>query len=215
MAGRAPRSRARRRAGARHPPARRAPLADALRRACADLEAVGAAFAIVGGLAVSARSEPRLTRDVDLAIAVGSDREAEAVVRALAGRGYHVTAVVEHAATHRLATARLGAPDRRIVVDLLFASCGIEPEIVARAERLEILPGLRVPVARTGHLIAMKLLARDDRSRPQDLDDLRALIAIASPSDRRLVEHAIRAITAAGFARGRDLSALWRQLRAR
>ena len=33
-------------------------------------------FALVGGLAVSARAEPRLTRDADLAVAVSDDHDA-------------------------------------------------------------------------------------------------------------------------------------------
>ena len=37
-------------------------------------------FALLGGLAVSARTDPRFTRDIDLAIAVGTDRGAEQVV---------------------------------------------------------------------------------------------------------------------------------------
>jgi len=45
-----------------------------------------------------------------------------------------------------------------IIVDLLFASSGIEPEITAAAEVLTVARGLRMPVARTGHLIALKLL---------------------------------------------------------
>lgn len=49
-----------------------------------------------------------------------------------------------------------------MVVDVLFASSGIEPELVRAAEPIEVLPSLTVPVARTGHLIAVKLLARDD-----------------------------------------------------
>jgi hypothetical protein len=39
----------------------------------------------------------------------------------------------------------------------------------------EIVPGLSQPSATTGHLIAPKLLARDDQTRPQDFMDLRAL----------------------------------------
>jgi len=38
-------------------------------------------------------------------------------------------------------------------------------------------------VARTGHLIALKVLSRDDVSRPQDLVDLRALLRVASPAE--------------------------------
>jgi hypothetical protein len=38
------------------------------------------AWALVGGLAVSVRTEPRFTRDVDLAVAVFDDNEAEALI---------------------------------------------------------------------------------------------------------------------------------------
>lgn len=85
---------------------------------------------------------------------------------------------VEQAAVGRLATVRLltGAADGP-VIDLLFASSGIEAEVIARAERLEVLEGLEIPVATTPDLITLKLLSRDDDHRPQDLVDLRGLIA--------------------------------------
>ena len=59
-------------------------LADGLRYALGILEGGHRAFALIGGLAVSARSEPRFTRDADFAVSVGSDAEAEddALVRA-------------------------------------------------------------------------------------------------------------------------------------
>jgi hypothetical protein len=53
----------------------------ALRRIVADLTFARHAFALVGGFAVSARTEPRFTRDVDLAVAVPDDHAAEAVLR--------------------------------------------------------------------------------------------------------------------------------------
>lgn len=37
------------------------------------LDQKGFAWAVIGGLAVSVRAEPRFTRDVDLAVAVESD----------------------------------------------------------------------------------------------------------------------------------------------
>jgi hypothetical protein len=94
-----------------------------------------------------------------------------------------------------------------MLVDLLFASSGIEPEIVAAAERLEVLPGLTVPVAQVGHLIAVKLLARDDQTRPLDLADLRAILQVATPDDLALGRVAIELITERGFDRQRDLAA--------
>nr|WP_239003792.1 hypothetical protein [Nocardia panacis] len=95
-----------------------------------------------------------------------------------------------------------------MVVDLLFASSGIEPEIVRAAESLEIFPGLVLPVARTGHLIALKLLARDDESRPQDSADLRNLAAVATTRDMVDAAEAVRLIAERGFNRDRDLAEL-------
>jgi hypothetical protein len=53
-----------------------------LRRIVADLAATSHARALVGGLAVSVRTEPRFTRDADLAVAVTDDADAEALVMA-------------------------------------------------------------------------------------------------------------------------------------
>jgi len=188
-------------------------LGSALAKIATELHNLGAAFALVGGLAVSVRTEPRFTRDIDLVVAVRDDRDAERLVRALVSAGFGVGAAVEQAAVGRLATVRLRPPGVDTnVVDLLFASSGIEREIVTAAEPLEVLPSLTVPVARTGHLIALKLLARDDKRRPQDHVDLRALVVVADDGERVLAGAACEAIVARGFARGRDLIAALRSL---
>ena len=184
-------------------------LEAALRRAVEALNASGLRCAVVGGLAVSARAEPRTTRDVDVAVAVADDAEAEAALFRLQSRGFAVVSVVEQTARKRLATARLSSGEpalRGVLVDLLFASSGIEPEVVSRAEEIEVIPGLVIPVARIGHLIALKALARNDRDRPQDLDDIRALLREASAQDLAEARDAAALIEARGFARGRRLS---------
>jgi predicted nucleotidyltransferase len=169
-------------------------------------------FAIVGGIAVSAHTEPRFTRDVDLAINVADDRDAEALVRYLQGVGFRVLAVVEQEETKRLATVRLQSSIEGrsgVVVDLLFASSGIESEIVKHAEELEVFDGLRVPVAAVGHLIALKVLARDDENRPQDAVDLKALINGANEKEIERARIALERIKELKFNRGRDLMSLF------
>ena len=169
-------------------------LESALRQIGADLARACVAFALVGGLAVSVRTEPRFTRDADLAVALASDAQAEALINQLRAYGYRIEAIVEQSAVGRLATVRLisskeaGAP----VVDLLFASSGIEAEIVAEAEPIELLPGLTMGVARVGHLIALKVLSRDDIARPQDLVDLRALLGRRAPRGNILRTRVLR-----------------------
>jgi predicted nucleotidyltransferase len=182
----------------------------ALRRIVADLAQGGRDFALVGGLGISARTDPRFTRDADLVVSVADDEGAEQVLRDLMTRGYVLVATVEHDEANRLATARLAspvAPDEQLIVDLLFASSGVEPEIAARAEPLEVLEGLVVPIAVIGDLLALKLLSRDDDTRPQDAGDIRTLVAAATADDLALARETVTLITARGYARGRDLAA--------
>ena len=183
-------------------------LGAALSAAARILKDTDRSWAIVGALAVSARTEPRFTRDIDVAVAVADDADAEAVVRAFTERLYVVFSVVEQDATHRLATARLSAVaapgDASVIVDLLFASSGIEREIAEQAETLEVLPGIDVPVTRTGHLLALKVLARSD-ARPQDAADIQALLKVIDAEERTRALEAGRLILSRGFARGKDL----------
>ena len=99
-------------------------LEAALRKISTELTQAGVPFALVGGLAVSVRTQPRFTRDADLVVALSTD-----------------------------------------------------------AEPIDLLPHLRMGVAQTGHLIALKVLSRDDVKRPQDIADLRALLAVASSAE--------------------------------
>ncbi len=184
-------------------------LEAALRKINTDLTRAHVPFALIGGLAVSVRTEPRFTRDADLAVALATDAEAEALIHTLRSRGYGIEAVLEQHAVGRLATVRLtlsGEPQAP-VVDLLFASSGIESEVVADAEPIDLLPHVRIGVARTGHLIALKVLSRDDVGRPQDLVDLRALLRVASPAEIVRAQRSLALIAARGYHRGRDLAA--------
>ena len=184
------------------------PLEEIIRAVASELDGAGVPFAVIGGLAVSVRTEPRSTRDADLAVSVASDAAAEALVFRLLAAGFAVDSVLEHDTAARLATVRISrqGTERGPVVDLLFASSGIEPEVTVGAERLEVLPGFQVPIARTGHLIALKLLSRDDTNRPQDVIDLHALIGTASDVERDRARQAVALIEARGFNRGRNLA---------
>ncbi|MCA9791312.1 MAG: nucleotidyl transferase AbiEii/AbiGii toxin family protein [Candidatus Eremiobacteraeota bacterium] len=182
------------------------PLAESLGRATRVLDSLELGYALVGGLAIGALLEPRFTRDVDLVVGVKSDREAESVVRAFLSKGFELDSLLENSNLDCVATARLFSPVApRHYVDLLFATCGVEPEIAARARPSEPFPGQPVPVARLGDLIAMKVLARDDQSRPQDRVDLVNLLAVADADELALAREACRLIQTRGFSRGRDL----------
>lgn len=190
-------------------------LIEVLRRFARELDEVHVPWALVGGLAFSARCEPRFTRDVDIAVSLPDDAAAERLVHTMLQRGYRVLVTLEQDATGRLATVRLlpaGEAPTGIVVDLLFASSGVEQEIASDAEQLEVAPGLVLPVATLPALLALKVLSRDDRERPQDAADLRALLQTASPGDLDRACALLAAIEARGFSRGRNLTAQWQAL---
>lgn len=190
-------------------------LATALLRLAADLEAIRAEWALVGGLAVSSRAEPRTTRDIDVAVAVAGDTEAEAVIERLRVRGYLDETVMDHRHNARMAAVRLKHRTEAVGIfcDLLFATAGIEREVVAEAEVLEVLPGLFAPVARVGHLLALKILAlRPGRpqERPQDLADIRELLRVADVSELGRARQALELISRRpGFDRGKDLDGMF------
>jgi hypothetical protein len=168
-------------------------------------------YAVVGGLAASIHGEARFTRDIDVALMVENDEEAELCIHGFIQKGYALVATVEQDATHRLATARLRHPDG-VVCDLIFATCGIERDIVASAQRIELFPGTWVATATAESMIAMKVLSASPK-RPRDLGDIQAMLRAAPTLNEALVTSLLESITARGYARGQELIEKWRRLR--
>lgn len=186
------------------------PIERALIQVDSDLRQIGVPFALIGGLAVSLRAEPRTTRDVDLAVAVEDDAGAERVIRGLLGLGYRVVQQLEQDRAGRLASVRFTLPNEPrfgIVVDLLFASSGIEREVVAAADELEILRGFRMRVATAAHLVALKILA----GRRQDRADVDALLRELDVPGQENVRAALELIARRGFDREKDLDRAYRR----
>jgi hypothetical protein len=165
-------------------------LQKALIRLDTDLRALGLKWALVGGFAVMLRVESRSTRDLDIVLAVKGDRETDDAVRGLRMRGYqdHPTKPMLFRKDGRLFGVRLVSPaldaddDTLAIIDVLTGCSGIEPEVVAAAEVQEVLPKVFIPVARIGHLVALKILA----GRPQDQEDVRVLLRGMGDADLKL-----------------------------
>ncbi|MBI3045731.1 MAG: hypothetical protein HYY78_23225 [Betaproteobacteria bacterium] len=128
------------------------------------MNAVGARFALIGGLALASYKVVRATQDVDL---LTEAEKADAIDAELARLGY--------SCLHRSVEAgNYARGDER--VDLLYASRPIARRLLAEAGELNTALGdLRV-VSAEG-LIGFKLqgLVNDPR-RTQDLEDIRALL---------------------------------------
>lgn len=133
-------------------------LERAFRELEVDLRQLNLRWALIGGLAVSLRAEPRTTQDLDVSVAVEDDREVDRVVFNLRNQGYDLLddELFKPQDRDRIEFVRLVASreaTRGVIVDLMFAASGIEHEVVASAELLETPLGIAVPVATTAHLL--------------------------------------------------------------
>ncbi len=163
-------------------------------------------YALIGGLAVSFRTIERFTKDIDFAVAVESDEQAEGIVRELRVLGYQVHSLLEQTKLGRIATVRLTkAREGNILVDLLFASSGIEIEVAADSEPIEIFPNLWIRTATLPALLALKVLAADADSRPQDVIDIKHLLREATEEELMRADELIRMIDLRGYHRGKNL----------
>jgi hypothetical protein len=128
----------------------------------------GRGWALIGGLAVGFRSEPRGTQDVDLMIVT----DLEAVADALIGSGCFKR-IRAHAVEHR---------DTGIEVELLTHDFLGQPESLLAAahedSEMVTVSDFEIPVVRPRYLIALKLNRALGRDRKAMLDraDIMGLI---------------------------------------
>lgn len=167
----------------------------------------GVPHALIGGLAVSLRGQPRVTADVDMVIAADVQR-AVSLAGSLEGTNFrplfdNVAEVVQ-----KSFLLPLRHRSTNVKVDLAVGLSGFEQQTVARAEILP-LAGRNVPVATAEDLLIMKILA----GRPQDDQDLRGLVI--AQGDRLDWQYCLKVATDLGEALGQDLTARVRTLRAR
>lgn len=172
------------------------------------LRALDIKWALVGGLAVSTHAIPRFTNDIDISVSVKSDEEVERIVFQLKQQRWKEEQILEQKEKDYISTIRFLHPTHPdIFIDLLFASSGIETEIVEEAILLEALPDVHIKVAQIGHLLALKVLSEEE-GREQDTLDIRALLAEATSEDIQLAKDSCKLITKRGYNRGRNLTEL-------
>ncbi len=189
-----------------------------LRRVTNDLHQCGVAWCLVGGLGTSVYVEPRTTKDIDVVVSVPDEQQADNLKGLLLTKGYTNPQLLMHTTPTRRMGWRVFIPPSReanIPLDILVSACGIEQDIVANSSTIEILPGLSLPVASLGHLIAMKVLSQNSFERLQDRVDLLALLRNANENDRKVAERSLKEIANRGFSEGRNLVAELHEIEAR
>ncbi|MGD9635818.1 MAG: DUF6036 family nucleotidyltransferase [Pirellulales bacterium] len=153
--------------------------------------------ALVGGLAVALRGQPRATIDVDMILATDVDDVLDLIARLPASPFLPLFVDVEEIVQASLILP-LRHRDTGVKVDMAIGLSGFERQAVERAQLCDVA-GTKVPVATAEDLIIMKSLA----ARPRDQQDLEGLVvAQASSIDWSYCEHVAREL---GEALGIDL----------
>jgi hypothetical protein len=145
----------------------------------------------IGGIAVQRWSEPRVTRDVDLALLTGFGNEAGYVDPLLGAYCGRIDGAREFALRHRVLLLRTPAGAG---IDISLAALPFEELMVSRATTFSFGPGLELRTCSAEDLIVLKLFA----SRPLDVHDAQGVaIRHRDQLDWGYIEHQLRPLAAA------------------
>jgi hypothetical protein len=172
-----------------------------------DLTELNIKYAFVGALALGARGRTRQTIDADVAISFSANENAQKLVDQLVLKGYGINNIYKDKDSIVLARLFSANEESQLVeLDFLFELCGIENEVVATAEVMEIWPTLFAPIASMPSLLAMKARCQELPERIQDKADLvNQLIPFATEKDISEARELIILMEQRGFNEGRDL----------
>ena len=143
-------------------------------------------YMIIGGQAVLLYGEPRLTRDIDVTLVIGVDRWKEIVDLAPSVKLKLLTKKPE---AFIRATCVLPAVEEKsgVRVDFIFSYTPYEKQAIGRANRIKIRDR-RINFAAVEDIIIHKIFA----GRPQDIDDVRHIIARNPSLDLRYLRRWLR-----------------------
>ena len=143
-------------------PPSRSPEDDDLVRLCAALNAQGARYLVVGGMAMNQHGMLRATADIDLLLE-GSRENQERVLKALEILPDKAVREVEESDLDDYTVVRVAD---EIVVDLMLAACGVTYDDAASEIEIRELQGVAIPFA------SAKLLLRTKQTyRERDIPD--------------------------------------------
>jgi hypothetical protein len=162
------------------------PLLKAMGDLFAWLRAAGIPVVVIGGVAASLQSKPRLTRDVDAVVLLG-DSSMEDLVSAGSRFGIfpRIPDVLRFAQRNRILL--LIHEPSSVELDVSLGIMPFEEEMIARAG-LVVVKGLSIPLASPEDLVIMKSLAMRD----VDARDIDSLLGTHPRLDKARIRHWVR-----------------------
>jgi len=144
-----------------------------LARISRELAAARIPYMVIGGQAVLLYGEPRLTKDIDITLGVGTDRYES--IRALSHR-LNLKFLTEDPEAFVIKTMVLPLLDEQtgIRIDLIFSFSSYEQQAIARSKSVtfDVTAGVSVQFASLEDIIIHKMIA----GRPRDIEDIKSII---------------------------------------
>lgn len=134
------------------------------------LDGKGIPYMVIGGQAVLVHGEPRLTRDIDIALGTGPEGLG-LVLEAAEELGLETLPEDVRAFVERTMVLPASHADSGMRVDFIFSSTPYERQAIGRASVID-MEGTPVRFASPENLVMHKLFAR----RPRDLEDAKGVI---------------------------------------
>jgi hypothetical protein len=133
------------------------------------LSDAGISSIVIGGVAVAAWGEPRVTRDVDLKVQLGRD-DAERLLAALAPDYVSLLPDSRKALRQQAMVFVQDAAGTRL--DLLLADTPYDALAIQRGRHVELQPGVTIRVCRPEDLVIYKLIS----TRLRDHEDAQGIV---------------------------------------
>lgn len=158
---------------------------------------------VIGGVATSLLSSPRMTHDVDMIVILDID-DAPSLISGLASHGFRpqFDGMAEFAIESRLITVTHTATNT--VADIMLGCMPFEEELIQRSSKYE-LGDITIRLPTPEDLLILKAIA----SRPKDIEDIRNIVLTYPNLDRVRVKHWLKA-----YGEMMDSPDLWEQTKA-
>ena len=179
--------------------------AELLRHLVDTLEALGAEYMIAGSQAAIYYGEPRLTRDIDVVVALEPEQLA-VLLRAFPADEFHVDELAAREAVRTSAQFNIIHPGSGLKIDVYVnPDTPYDRARLTRRRRLPLLPGVTAYFASAEDVILYKMLYHRQVESGSHLRDIMGIVRISGPE---LDEAYIRA-----WADQLGLRLLWEQVR--
>jgi predicted nucleotidyltransferase len=141
---------------------------------------------LIGGLAVSQLSRPRLTADIDVLAYLDDDGAIPKLIESALSAGFSLRMREAEAFARRNRVLLLIHDQTRIPVDLSLGLLPFEREVIERSSRIAA-GDLQLPLPSVEDLIILKAVAH----RAVDLQDITSLVETHPPLDRKRIQRVV------------------------